>query len=38
MIPHERIHEVHAGGRRLRVLAEALAPLLPASTRVLDVA
>ena len=37
MIPHERIHEVHAGGRRLRVLAEALAPHLPASGRVLDV-
>lgn len=37
MIPHERLHEVHAGGRRLRVLSEALAPLLPAGARVLDV-
>jgi SAM-dependent methyltransferase len=37
VIPHEALHEVHAGGRRLRVLAEALAPLLPAAGRVLDV-
>ena len=37
MIPHERLHEVHAGGRRLRVLAAALAPLLPETGRVLDV-
>jgi SAM-dependent methyltransferase len=37
VIPHERLHEVHAGGRRLRVLSEALAPLLPERGRVLDV-
>jgi SAM-dependent methyltransferase len=37
VIPHERLHEVHASGRRLRVLAEALAPLLPDGGRVLDV-
>lgn len=37
MIPHEALHEIHAGGRRLRVLAEALAPLLPRGARVLDV-
>ena len=37
MIPHEALHEVHAGGRRLRVLSEALAPLLPRGARVLDV-
>jgi SAM-dependent methyltransferase len=37
LIPHERLHEVHAGGRRLRVLAEILDPLLPKSARVLDV-
>jgi SAM-dependent methyltransferase len=35
--PHERIHEMHAGGRRLRVLSEALSPLLPRGARVLDV-
>ena len=35
--PHERLHEMHAGGRRLRVLSEALAPLLPPGARVLDV-
>ena len=37
MIPHERLHEIHAGGRRLRVLSAALAPLLPPDARVLDV-
>jgi SAM-dependent methyltransferase len=37
VIPHERLHEVHASGRRLRVLADALAPLLPEAGRVLDV-
>ena len=37
MIPHEALHEVHAGGRRLRVLSEALAPMLPRGARVLDV-
>jgi SAM-dependent methyltransferase len=37
VIPHEALHEVHAGGRRLRVLSEALAPLLPRGARVLDV-
>jgi SAM-dependent methyltransferase len=37
LIPHERLHEIHAGGRRLRVLSEALAPLLPKDARVLDV-
>ena len=37
MIAHERLHEVHASGRRLRVLAGALAPLLPEAGRVLDV-
>ena len=37
MIPHERLHELHAAGRRLRVLADALAPLLPETGRVLDV-
>jgi SAM-dependent methyltransferase len=35
--PHERLHEIHAGGRRLRILAEILAPLLPRDARVLDV-
>jgi SAM-dependent methyltransferase len=35
--PHERIHEIHAGGRRLRLLSEALAPLMPPGARVLDV-
>jgi len=35
--PHERLHEIHAGGRRLRVLADILAPLLPRDARVLDV-
>jgi SAM-dependent methyltransferase len=37
VIPHEALHEVHAGGRRLRVLSQALAPLLPRGARVLDV-
>jgi SAM-dependent methyltransferase len=37
LIPHERLHEVHAGGRRLRVLAQILDPLLPRGARVLDV-
>jgi SAM-dependent methyltransferase len=37
VIPHEALHEAHAGGRRLRVLAAALEPLLPATGRVLDV-
>ena len=37
MIPHEALHEIHAGGRRLRVLSTTLAPLFPAGARVLDV-
>jgi SAM-dependent methyltransferase len=37
MIAHERLHEPHAGGRRLRVLSEVLGPLIPPGARVLDV-
>jgi len=35
--PLERIHERHVYGRRVRVLAETVAPLIPPGARVLDV-
>jgi SAM-dependent methyltransferase len=37
MIPHEVLHEIHAGGRRLRRISEALAPYFARDAWVLDV-
>lgn len=35
--PHEFVHEIHAGGRRLRRISEALAPFFSRDAWVLDV-